>query len=329
MLLFLILLLIPIRVAAKPNAFAVIDAETGRLLVGENENVRLPIASLTKLWTALTIVETGNLQERVKISPEAASVEGSSIYLQQGSEVDVETLLYGLMLRSGNDAATALAEHRGGSVEGFVQLMNEHAQLYGLEATVFTNPTGLHEDLHLSTAYETALMLRYAMQNEGFRTIASAKSYDFRTSEGLKRWQNKHRLLRFDERAIAGKTGFTKAAGRTLATYFEQDEKKIIVVTLNDGDDWNTHRMLATTIFSTHKHYTVAKKGIYEVFPGLHAEVKEPIRVLLNKDERHAISHLLQIPRQQESVRNARWVVLFEGKPLLTQPVQVERHGES
>lgn len=328
LLFFLVLLFTPIRVGAEAQAYAVIDAETGRLLAGVNENVKLPIASLTKIWTALTVLETGNVDERVIVSSEAASTEGSSIYLKQGSEVKIETLLYGLMLRSGNDAAIALAEHRGGSIEGFVQLMNAQAQLYGLENTVFTNPSGLHTDEHLSTAYETALMLRYAMQNEQFRTIASSVTYDFRTEEGLNRWKNKHRLLRIDDRAIAGKTGYTKVAGRTLATYFEQDDKKIIVVTLNDGNDWNTHRALATDTFSTYKHYTVAKKGVYQVLPGMEAEVHQPIRILLTKDERRDVSHVLQIPRQAEALRDARWVVLFKGKPLLTQTVQVKRQSE-
>lgn len=138
--------------AAAGSAWAVIDADTGRLLDGSNENVQLPIASLTKMWTALTFIESG-ADGDVVISPAAASAEGSSIYSQQGAVMDSDALLYGLMLRSGNDAAFALAEHAGGSVDGFVDMMNEKAQFYGMERTTFKNPSGLHHEEHLSTAY--------------------------------------------------------------------------------------------------------------------------------------------------------------------------------
>ena len=167
------------EVAASGQAWAVIDADTGRLLEGHNENVRLPIASLTKIWTAFTFIESGTASGDVMISPQAASAEGSSIYLQQGMKIEADALLYGLMLRSGNDAAHALAEHAGGSMEGFVDLMNDKALLYGLNDTVFTNPSGLHDERHLSTAYETALMLHYAMENDKFRKIATTKNYSY------------------------------------------------------------------------------------------------------------------------------------------------------
>ena len=217
---------------------------------GHNENVRLPIASLTKIWTAFTFLESGAPAGEVLISPQAASAEGSSIYLKQGMHIDSDTLLYGLMLRSGNDAAHALAEHAGGSLEGFVDLMNEKAMVYGLNDTVFTNPSGLHDEKHLSTAYETALMMSYAMGNEHFREIATTKNHVYEGKEQTYSWRNKHRLLHSEPTAIAGKTGFTKAAGRTLVTYFEKDGKNIIVVTLNDGNDWNTHKELASKVFA-------------------------------------------------------------------------------
>lgn len=124
---FCMMCFMPINVQAA-QAWAVIDADTGRLLLGENEEAKLPIASLTKIWTAFTVLESGMPLEKTTISKEAAMSEGSSIYVPEGTKVDVESLLYGLMLRSGNDAAHALAEYAGGSVEGFVQLMNEQAE---------------------------------------------------------------------------------------------------------------------------------------------------------------------------------------------------------
>lgn len=158
-------------------SYAVIDAETGRLLSGNNAHAQLPIASLTKMWTAFVVIENSNLDDEVVISREAALSEGSSIYLEPGEKITVETLLYGLMLRSGNDAAYALAEHTGGSFEGFVDLMNEKATFYGLNNTFFTNPSGLHHDLHLSSAYDTAMMLKVALENDTFRKIATTVNY--------------------------------------------------------------------------------------------------------------------------------------------------------
>ncbi|MEK3934782.1 D-alanyl-D-alanine carboxypeptidase family protein [Sporosarcina sp. FSL W7-1349] len=311
--------------ASAAQAYAVIDAETGRLLDGRNEDTPLPIASLTKIWTAFTYLESGVESGEITISPAAASSEGSSIYLKSGTAVQDKTLLYGLMLRSGNDAAHALAEHAGGSVEGFVQLMQEKAILHGLDRTVFTNPSGLHNEQHLSTAYETGLMLRYAMENETFREIATTKKHVYQNEENTYHWQNKHRLLHSEPTAVAGKTGFTKAAGRTLATYFEKDRKKIIVVTLNDPDDWTTHLDLADKAFSTYKRVTIAKKGVYKIFPGVQAELEEPIELLMKKGEQAKLSNLVQIPRGKRPTATGIWTVSFDNEPIVATDVIIRQ----
>ncbi|MER2088977.1 MAG: D-alanyl-D-alanine carboxypeptidase [Sporosarcina sp.] len=313
------------EVAASGQAWAVIDADTGRLLEGHNENVRLPIASLTKIWTAFTFIESGTPPEDIIISPQAASTEGSSLYLQQGMKMEADALLYGLMLRSGNDAARALAEQAGGSMDGFVDMMNDKALFYGLNDTVFTNPSGLHDDLHLSTAYETALMLHYAMENDKFRKIATTKNYKYQTKEQAYSWRNKHRLLHSEPTAIAGKTGFTKAAGRTLATYFEEDGKNIIVVTLNDGDDWNTHKGLANKVFSSYKLMTVAKKGRYDILPGVEGNLEKPIRLLLKKGEKGKLSNVIRIPRGKSEKSTGHWTVSFGNEPLITSEIQINQ----
>lgn len=307
------------------SSWAVIDADTGRLLMGENENMQLPIASLTKIWTAFTVLESGLPLGETTISSAAATAEGSSIYMEQGTKIEVETLLYGLMLRSGNDAAHALAEHAGGSLEGFSSLMNETALYYGLNDTHFTNPSGLHNEKHLSTAYETALMMRFAMQNEKFREIASTPMYTFKLNDKTYSWANKHRLIRSNESAIAGKTGFTKAAGRTLVTYFEKDNKRIIVVTLNDGDDWNTHLNLSEKVFSSYRQETIAKKGTYAIVPGIKGQLKEPIQLLMAKGESKRISNILQIPRKESKNNLGQWTVYFDQEPVLMSEVILNR----
>ncbi|ACA39317.1 D-alanyl-D-alanine carboxypeptidase family protein [Lysinibacillus sp. fkY74-1] len=324
------------------SGYAVLDGETGRVLIGSNSNERLPIASLTKIWTALVAIENSDLQEEVVISPKAAMAEGSSIYLQAGETVTVETLLYGLMLRSGNDAATALAEHVGGSVEGFVKLMNERAVIAGLTNTVFMNPSGLHHEEHLSSARDTAEMLRVALQNKTFEKIASTVLYKANTVNGML-WENKHRLLRegsgmaaeIDDEteqpvsslksatgvAYAGKTGFTKVAGRTLATAFQKDGQTCIVVTLNESDDWNVHRSFSNQVWRDYDLETVVKKGKYNVNKKLAIRLEEPVRLQLNKEEKEQVRQVLHVSRKrQEAVLS-----IFLGEErIYAIPVKVE-----
>lgn len=313
------------KAVAAGSAWAVIDAETGRLLEGSNENVPLPIASLTKIWTALTCIESGTPPGDIVITPAAASTEGSSLYMKQGTTMHSDSLLYGLMLRSGNDAATALAEYAGGSVEGFVDLMNAKAMYHGLDDTVFTNPSGLHDEKHISTAYETALMMHFAMKNEKFKTIATTKNHRYQRDGENFNWRNKHRLLHSDPEAVAGKTGFTKAAGRTLVTYYERSGKKIIVVTLNDGNDWNTHRNLATKVFAEYKLETVAKKGRYSLIPGVEMELKSSVRLLLKKGENKKLTRLVEISRSFEENKSGVLTVSFDNSPLLTKKIEISR----
>lgn len=292
-------------VSAQGSSYAVIDAQNGRVLLGSNVDARLPIASLTKIWTAIVVIENSDLSEQVIVSKEADLVEGSSIYIEEGNSYSVEYLLYGLMMQSGNDAATALAEHVGGSVEGFVRLMNEKANYYGLKQTTFTNSTGLHHPDHLSSAKDTAKMLQIAMENETFKKIASTTQYN----EGA-HWRNKHRLLHLKNGAVAGKTGYTKVAGRTLATYYERGDKEFVVVTLNNSNDWSVHQGLADEIDRTYKLETVANDGDYKK-SGVTIYLEEPIKMLLKKGEKKKIQHVVYLSRHSQSKR-AVWHVFLK-----------------
>ena len=306
------------------SSYAVIDGDNGRLLMGSNEYEPLPIASLTKMWTAYTFLELKPSEQETVISSQAATAEGSSIYLETGQVMKTNDLLYGLMLRSGNDAAQALAEHAGGSLEGFVYLMNEVAQSHGLEQTHFMNPSGLHGEHHLSSAYDTAKMLYFAMKNPEFRKIASTKNFPFETEHGKNSWQNKHRLLLSEPTAVAGKTGFTKAAGRTLATYFEKDGKSVIVVTLNNGDDWQVHKQLSQQVFSEYQSYTAVKKGKYQVFPHMIAKLDHSVKLLVTKEEKKTLSNVLQIPQADEQQKKGYWSIYLGTEPIKTVAVDIE-----
>lgn len=227
----------------------VIDEQTGEIVFSKNAHEQTEIASLTKIMTAIVAIEHGDLSDEIVAKERAIHATGSSIYLQQDETMSLEDLLYGLMLRSGNDAAVAIAEHIGGSVEGFTLLMNEKVKLLGLESTTFKNPHGLDEVNHLSTAYDVAQMMRYSMKNDIFRKIAGAPYYQ--SEDRTYRWNNKNRLLtELYEYCIAGKTGFTKKAGRTLVTTAAKGNQSFIVVTLNAPDDWNDHIRLYEWAFT-------------------------------------------------------------------------------
>lgn len=253
----------------------VMDQETGRIFYGKNEHEKMRIASITKIMTAIIAIESGKLDEKVTVSERAVKTEGSSVYLQVGEKITLRDLMYGLMLRSGNDAAVAIAEHVGGSVEGFVYLMNEKAALIGMTNTHFMNPHGLdtHED-HYSTAYDMAILTRYAMENETFREISGTRVHRVPHPEGwMREWHNKHRLLTgLYKYTTGGKTGYTKRANRTLVTTAEKDGMELIAVTLNSrsSTDWYDHIHMFEQVFANYEYETILKEGTI-------AAVKDPV----------------------------------------------------
>ncbi len=253
---------IPFSISAE--AAILMEAESGRILYQKNEHEKKRIASITKIMTAILAIESGKLDEYVRISKRAEGVEGSSIYLRAGERMKLEDLVYGLMLRSGNDAAVAIAEHVAGSVEGFVFLMNEKARELGMTNTVFQNPHGLddHED-HYSTAYDMAILTRYAMENETFRIISATKRHEVVVGNRKRIWTNKNRLLTELYRySTGGKTGYTKRAKRTLVSTASKDGMDLIAVTLNAPSDWHDHMNLFNWAFESFTIERLVKKGI-------------------------------------------------------------------
>lgn len=229
--------------SVSASSAIVMDIKTKEVLYEKNAHEIRNIASITKIMTAIVALEHGNLDDEVIISNEASRKIGSSIYTREGQKYTLEDLLYGLMLRSGNDAATAIAEHIANSEKGFAYLMNEKANWIGMNNSSFQNAHGLDEENHHSTAYDMALLTAYAMStNEDFRKIFGTKKY---LSENVNYyWFNKNKLLMTNDYCIGGKTGFTKSAGRTLVTVAEHEGREIVVVTLNASNDWNDHSVL-------------------------------------------------------------------------------------
>lgn len=217
-----------------------IDQTTGEVLYEKDAHDKQSIASITKIMTAIIAIESGKMDEKTKTSRRAIYAEGSSIYLEQGEKMLVKDLVFGLMLRSGNDAAIAISEHVAGSMEGFVYLMNEKASWLGMTNTYFENPHGLDSDNHYSTAYDMAILMRYAMENDEFKEITGTTYHQAQTrSYG---WGNKNKLLTsLYEHCIGGKTGFTRKSGRTLTTVAQKEDLNLIAVTLNAPNDWQDH----------------------------------------------------------------------------------------
>jgi D-alanyl-D-alanine carboxypeptidase (penicillin-binding protein 5/6) len=222
-----------------------IEQTSGRVLFEKDAHTKRRIASITKIMTAILAIESGKMEETVTVSNRAVRAEGSSIYLKPNEKIKLKHLVYGLMLRSGNDAAIAIAEHVAGSVEGFVFLMNQKAAEIGMTNTEFANPHGLDDaENHYSTAYDMALLMRYAMQNEEFRKVSETKVYRAPNPDERwdRVWRNKNKLLtNLYEYCTGGKTGYTKRAKRTLVTTASKEGLDLIAVTLNAPDDWNDH----------------------------------------------------------------------------------------
>lgn len=214
-------------------AAALIEANSGKLLLSGNSNSRLPMASTTKTMTALVVIENCCLDETVEVTADAAGTEGSSMYLSCGERLSVRDLLYGLMLLSGNDAAVALAVHVGGTVESFVRIMNDRAAKLGLTNTHFVTPNGLHDAEHYTTAYELALIGAEALKNETFRQIVSTQYYTAETGDRVRTMKNKNALLWDYGNAVGIKTGYTSAAGRCLLFAAERDGMLLVGAVLN------------------------------------------------------------------------------------------------
>ncbi|MDD2435478.1 MAG: D-alanyl-D-alanine carboxypeptidase [Bacilli bacterium] len=290
----LILLLIPFEVSGLENATAVIvmDQDSHRILYSKNIHQVRSVASISKIMTALLAVESGKLQDEVLIGEEINGSYGSGIYIKEDELITLESLVYGLMLRSGNDAALAIAHYVGGDVDKFVELMNEKAKQIGMKNTTFNNPSGLDEDKgNYSTAYDMAILTSYAMKNDLYRKIIETKKYKVKTNLNYYSWTNKNKLLYLYRYATGGKTGYTEIAKRTLVTTASKNNLNLVIVTLNDGDDFNNHMNLYEEYFNEYQGYTILHKGLIPIdletyYPKNSLYLKKEYRYPLNESEK-------------------------------------------
>lgn len=250
------------------RAAIVIDRLTKKILFAKNESDVRKMASTTKIMTAIVVIESANLYDTVTVSKKAAATGGSNLGVKEGDKITICDLLYGLLLESGNDAAVALAEAVGGSVEGFAEMMNKKAKEIGLNNTNFVTPHGLDNEGHYTTAYELAILADYALNNKTFYNFVSTKNYTITINGAPKNISNTNELLGTLNGVYGVKTGFTNGANRCLVTACKRNNLDIICVVL--GADTKKHRTQDSIklIEYTYKNYTTVdlKKIVYDFF---------------------------------------------------------------
>lgn len=275
-LILLILSSFPLKslaISTSARSAILMDTDSNRILYAENIHEVRSVASISKIMTATLAVESGKLDEKVVIGDEILSAYGSAIYIKVGEELTLRDLVYGLMLRSGNDAALAIAKYVGGDVDAFVQMMNDKAKKIGMKNTTFNNPSGLDEDKgNMSTAYDMAILTSYAMQNADYREIVKTKNYKLTTNMNVYSWTNKNKLLFSYKYTTGGKTGFTQIAKRTLVSTASKDGLNLVVVTLNDGNDFNDHKALFEYGFENYVSYNILTEGNINIYDDTYYE---------------------------------------------------------
>ncbi len=259
----LFILIFPFKISAletSAECAILMDQKSKRIMYAKNIHKVKSVASISKIMTAIIAIESEKINDKVIIGDEVLSAYGSSIYIKPGEEIILLDLVYGLMLRSGNDAALSIAKYVSGSVDNFVKLMNKKAEEIGMKNTVFNNPSGLdNETGNYSTTYDMALLTSYAMENELFKKVTGTKRHVVKTNMNTYEWFNKNKLLFMYEYATGGKTGFTEKARRTLVTTASKDNLDLVAVTLNDGNDFYDHQKLFEEGFNSYKNYQILK----------------------------------------------------------------------
>lgn len=249
-----------VSTAYSARSYVLMDGYSGEILEGKDYHLVRSVASISKIMTAILALESDRLFYAYTIPEEATGIEGSSVYLKCGEQYRLIDLVYGLLLRSGNDAAYAIAMCLEDSVASFVEQMNRKAAEIGMENSSFANPCGLDidDEGNRSTSYDMALLMRYCMENSFFREVISCKSYRFDTHV----YNNKNKLLKSYEYLLGGKTGFTSKARRTLVTAAKKDEQYLIMVTLDCGSDYAFHKSAYESYFSRYRYIVFLGKGL-------------------------------------------------------------------
>ena len=303
--LFFILFFLPNFVFATSTV--VMDVDSGRILYEKNKDEVRLIASITKIMTCIVVLENTDLDDVVTVGEEVLKMYGTNVYLEVGEKLSVKDLLYGMMLRSGNDAAISLATYVSGSEEEFVKKMNEKAKEIGMKDTNFSNSHGLDEDSqNTSTSYDMALLSRYAYQNKMYREIVKTKKYQAKSSLKSYTWYNRMSLLNQYKNCIGGKNGYTPKAGKPLVSLAKLDSLTLTIVSLDDANLYEHHKNLYQEMFEKYKSYFIIDQKSFSIstpFLSKDGYVKKNFNYPLLKEEVDDIRTILEIypiPKKKE-----------------------------
>ena len=325
------------------KAYVLMEATTGRILAEKNAQEALPMASTTKIMTAILAIEKGDPEEIVTVPQECQGIEGTSVYLRGGETLTLRELVCGLMLASGNDAAETIAHHIGGSLTGFAEMMNEKAKEIGAKNTNFITPHGLPCEGHYTTAEDLARIASYAMQNETFRKIVSTASMDLPADEDspARYLRNKNRLLWQYEGGNGIKTGYTDAAGKCLVGGAEREGMQLVSVVLNDRSMFPDSMELLDYGFAEYSMQRISEKntalGSINIQNSMQKSVnfyaEEDICLPLRADEGNMIEKRIIVPDVLEAPFSARTEVgslevYFGGERIREIPLYTETGAE-
>lgn len=333
-----VFIIFPIKVLAlSATNCVVMDLNSGRVLYNLNGDEARLIASITKIMTCLIAINYSDLDKIVVVDEDILKAYGSSVYLSVGEEIKLIDLLYGLMLRSGNDAAVAIANAVAGSMENFVYLMNEYASTIGMKNTHFVNSHGLDNNGvgNKSSAYDMALLTKVAMQNDTFRNIFGSRNY--KASSNLKDyvWAGKNKLFSMYEYTTGGKTGYTMAAHKTLVTTASKDNKNLVVVTLNDSNDFVDHKNLYEKYFKEYEAVLALDKNNFKVennqYKNTELYIKKEYYALVKENEKNDLKvniNLYKYDNVYNDMKIGEAKVLLKDEVLHTESIYLKKIEE-
>lgn len=336
MIFLFVIFFLPFNVFASDTARSSIlmDVDSGRILYNKNMNEKRLIASITKIMTAVVAIENSDINKRVKAGEEVLSMYGTSIYIESGEEMSIKDLLYGLILRSGNDAAVVIAKAVSKDEKSFVKLMNETAARIGMKNTVFHNCHGLDEETqNYSTAYDMAILSRYIYNKSSiYRKIINTYKYSVVTDEKSYLWYNRNELLKRYKYCVGGKTGYTPKAGKTLVSVATKNNFTVTAVSIKDPNHYNSQKELYEYIFAKYQRYKIIDKDHFSIDEDFYQDelyIKDDFFYPLTEDEFTKIKTLVKITKLKNYKNNdkvGQIEVKLDGKVIKTLDVFVRKN---
>ena len=329
--------------AISASSYIVMDIEynidNNSVLKGSNINEQHLIASISKIMTCIIAIENGDLEKVVKVDDNILKTVGSSIYLEIGEKIKLKDLLYGMMMRSGNDAATMIAIDISGSMDKFSKMMNEYAEKLGMKNTYFYNSHGLEEkdgSGNKSSAYDMALLTSYAMKNKIFRDIFITKNYTAKSNKKTYSWQNKNKLLKYNY-ITGGKTGYTKKAKRTLVTTADIDNMHLVVVTLNDSNDWQDHLDLYNYVKQKYININILNKNSFNIardviYLNEKLYIKKNVNLTLKKNELDKLKIKYYLINNKSIINNRKIgtaSIYLDNKLIYSEPIYLKQKKQN